>query len=135
MPGGSGLGGKVNMTLTPFKASGVYDIGEKVGWTIAGPVGDYTYTVKKNNFDTIKTGKFDLSAGSATIEVTLDEPAMVYAQVSSAGGEAIPPVGAAVAPDQLQPSVACPADFDSFWASKIQLLEAIPENAVLTPSD
>jgi cephalosporin-C deacetylase len=123
------------ITLTPFKASGIYDIGEKVGWKIVGPAGDYTYTIKKNNFDTIKTGKFDLSAESAMIEVTLDEPAMVYAQVSSVGGEKIPAVGAAVAPDHLQPSITCPADFDSFWESKIQLLKAVPENAVLTPSN
>ena len=44
-------------------------------------------------------------------------------------------VGAAVAPEKLQPSVPRPADFDSFWESKIKMLNAIPENAVLTPSD
>jgi hypothetical protein len=72
--------------LTPYRASGIYSIGEKVGWTIslpemAAPAGEYQYTVKKNNFSVIKTGHFDFASGPATIEVTVDEPAMVYVQV------------------------------------------------------
>ena len=35
----------------------------------------------------IKTGTLDFSSGRATIETTLDEPAMVYVQVSTPGGE------------------------------------------------
>jgi cephalosporin-C deacetylase len=131
------------IALVPFKASGIYAIGEKVGWTVSlpqgGPGGDYKYTVKKNNFNVIKTGNLDFSSGPATIEVTLDEPAMVYVKIS-------PPdngvsdlrdiiAGAAVAPEMLQPSVPRPADFDDFWKSKIKLLDAIPANPVLTPSD
>ncbi len=128
-------------TFTPYKAGGVYGVGEKVGWTAALPPGAtpaaaYTYTVKKNNQDVIKTGALDFSAGRATIETTLDEPAMVYVQVSTAGGEGKDvALGAAVAPERLQPSVPRPADFDSFWASKLKMLKAVPENAVLTPSD
>jgi cephalosporin-C deacetylase len=133
------------LTLTPYKASGIYGIGEKVGWTAtlpqgAVPTSGYGYTIKKNNQDVIKTGNLDFSAGRATIEVTLDEPAMIYVQISppngsirgSGGGMA---VGAAVAPERLQPSVPPPADFDSFWDSRIKMLKKIPENAVLTPSD
>ncbi|HWP43717.1 MAG TPA: acetylxylan esterase [Blastocatellia bacterium] len=129
-------------TFTPYKASGIYDLGEKVGWTAslppgAAPAGDYLYTIKKNNQDVIKTGRLDFSAGRARIEVTLDEPAMVYVQVSppGAGPGKEMALGAAVAPEKLKPSVACPADFDSFWESKIKMLKRIPENAVLTPSD
>ena len=133
------------LTLTPYKASGIYGVGEKVGWTANVPqgavlTGGYTYTVKKNNQDLIKAGALDFSAGRITIEVTPDEPMMIYVQISnpgvpgpgSGGGMA---VGAAVAPERLRPSVPRPADFDSFWDSKIKMLKAIPENAVLTPSD
>jgi cephalosporin-C deacetylase len=134
------------IALTPFKPSGIYEIGEKVGWTVslprgASPAGDYKYTIKKNNFDVIKTGTLDLSSGSATIDITLNEPAMVYVQIASPDGAADDPgnagivVGAAVSPEQLQPSVPRPADFDSFWDSKIKMLNDIPENAVLTPAD
>lgn len=134
------------LTLTPYKASGIYGVGEKLGWTVKlqqrSVETDYVYTIKKNNQDVIKTGKLDLSAGSAKIEIALAEPAMVYVQLSPQGGPndsgsgaGGTVVGAAVAPEKLQPSVARPADFDSFWESKIKTLKAIPENAVLTHSD
>src|SRR5215471_17459000 len=135
------------LTATPYKASGIYAIGERVGWTISLPHdaaskdGVYSYTIKKNNQDVIKTGSLNFSTGGrATIDATLDEPAMVYALISPhadspspAGGDLA--LGAAVAPEKLQPSVPRPADFDSFWDSKIKMLKAIPENAVLTPAD
>lgn len=130
-------------TFTPYKPGGIYAVGEKVGWTAALPPGappaaGYTYAVRKNNQDVIKTGTLDFSSGRATIETTLDEPAMVYVEISTAGGAgqgAVMALGAAVAPERLQPSVPRPADFDDFWASKIRLLKAVPENAVLTPGD
>jgi len=125
-------------TLKPYKAGGIYGVGEKVGWTVqpprgAAPNGSYTYTVRKNNQDVIKAGTLDFKAARGPIEVTLDEPAMVYVQISGAGADMA--VGAAVAPEKLQPSVPRPPDFDSFWASKIKMLKGVPENAVLTPSE
>ncbi|HJQ25523.1 MAG TPA: GDSL-type esterase/lipase family protein [Blastocatellia bacterium] len=132
-----------SLTFTPYKASGIYDVGEKVGWTVtrsAEATGDYTYTVKKNDQDVIKAGRLDFSSGRATIEVMLDEPAMVYVQVSPAddsSSNASKPMalGAAVAPEHLQPSAPRPADFDRFWKSKIAMLKKIPERALLTPKE
>src|ERR1044072_4359852 len=85
-------------TFTPYKASGIYAVGEKVGWTAtlppgAAPTPASTYEVRKNNQDVLKTGTLDFSSGRAVIETTLDEPAMVYVQVSNG-----PALGAAVAP-------------------------------------
>ena len=130
-------------TFTPYKASGIYAVGEKVGWTAALPPGaapasGYAYTVRKNNQDVIKTGTLDFSSGRAVIETVLNEPAMVYVQISTPGGEGQGSgmaLGAAVAPERLQPSAPRPADFDAFWSSKIRVLKAVPENAVLTPAD
>ena len=126
------------LTFTPYKTSGIYAVGEKVGWTVSkvqgAPVDNYTYVIKKNNQIVIKTGILDLSTGRPSIEVTLDEPAMVYVGISSPGGETFA-VGAAVAPERLQPSALRPVDFDTFWKSKIKMLRAIPENTILTPSD
>src|SRR5215212_4312074 len=78
-------------TFTPYRPSGIYAVGEKVGWTATAPPGAapaaaYTYAVRKNNQDVIKTGTLDFSSGRAIIETTLDEPAMVYVQVSTPGG-------------------------------------------------
>lgn len=131
------------LKFTPYKAGGVYAVGEKVGWTAEPPparAAAYTYAVRKNNQTVIKTGTLDFSSGRAVIETTLDEPAMVYVQVTAAGGAgpggaADVALGAAVAPERLRPSAPRPADFDAFWSAKIRALKAVPENAVLTPSD
>jgi|GEM_PF-368749 len=133
------------LTCTPYKASGIYSIGDKIGWTVTfpqgtAPIGEYVYAIKRNNWDVIKTGALEFSAGRAAIEVTMNEPAMVYVEISlktnSAGsGGSVLALGAAVAPEKLRPSAARPRDFDNFWESKIKMLKKIPENAVLTPSD
>ena len=138
------------LTLTPFNTTGIYKLNEKAGWTVAlpngaSPKGKYTYTLKKNNFDTIKSGDLDLVSGKATIEISLDEPAMLYLEIkapraagnSSTTKPSNKPIvaGAAIAPTQLKPVATRPADFDAFWESKIKLLKSIPENAVLTPHD
>jgi cephalosporin-C deacetylase len=123
------------LSFTPFHVSGIYDPGERAGWTVtlppdaAAPTGNYTYVIRKNNLDTIKTGSLDLSQGGATIETTLAEPAMIYVEVNPGAIH----LGAAVAPSQLKPSTPRPADFDSFWDAKLKALGEIPINPVLTP--
>jgi cephalosporin-C deacetylase-like acetyl esterase len=133
------------LTLAPHNKTGIYGVGERAGWTVTipegapVPSGKYSYTVKKNNQEEIKSGELDLSSGLASIDITLDEPAMLYAQVTAPagaeGGRGGLVVGAAIAPAKLQPSTPRPADFDSFWAAKIKMLHEIPENPVLTPGD
>ena len=137
------------LTATPFNPNGIYGVGEKVGWTVAlpsgvpAPMGNYTYTVKKNNLEAIKSGELDLSSRTATIETVVDEPAMVFVQVmppaasaadGSTGGRraAGMALGAAVVPTKLQPSAPRPADFDSFWDAKLKALAEVPLNPVVT---
>jgi cephalosporin-C deacetylase len=132
------------LILTPLDPSGIYDLNEPAGWSVhlpqgvAAPTGNYTYTVKKNNAEVIKTGRLDLSSGAGKIEVSLDEPAMIYVEVTPPGENGARKkivVGAAIAPTRLQPSVPRPSDFDAFWEAKIKLLKEIPENPVLTPGE
>jgi cephalosporin-C deacetylase-like acetyl esterase len=95
------------IVATPLKATGIYAAGEKAGWTITPapgatpPAGDFSYTVKTNNAATIKTGTFSLATGSATIEVTHNEPAMLYVQVTApvAPAPAAAPADGADPPD------------------------------------
>jgi cephalosporin-C deacetylase-like acetyl esterase/lysophospholipase L1-like esterase len=126
------------LTLTPFKPGGIYARGERVGWTVTAPAGasaSYTYAVRKNNLDVIAGGPLDL-ARPATIETTLDEPAMVLLEVRSATAGSKPQLaGAAVAPDRIQPSIPRPRDFDAFWKGKIRALQRVAPNPVLTPGD
>ena len=131
------------LVLTPFKASGIYALGERAGWTVSIPAAStpagtrtdarFTYTIRKNNFETIRSGELDLSQ-PATIETRLDEPAMLYVEVKAADPAVKTiAVGAAIAPDQLRPSLPEPRDFDRFWRQKIALLRKTPANPVLTP--
>src|SRR3954462_563380 len=76
------------LTFTPYHSSGIYQVGEKVGWAVteASPTGDtharFTWTARKNNMETVKTGSLDLSSGKATIEVEGTEPGMLYVEIN-----------------------------------------------------
>jgi cephalosporin-C deacetylase-like acetyl esterase/lysophospholipase L1-like esterase len=136
-----------DLTFTPFHANGIYQPGEKVGWTVtrsnaaAGPT-RFAYDITKNELEVLRSGTLDLSSGTATIEAISDEACMLFVELRPEGASPAPggpqrrpyaSVGAAVAPDRLQPSVPRPADFDEFWASKLKAMRAIPLDPVLTP--
>lgn len=130
------------LTFAPDQASGIYAPGEKVGWTVkaaaetATPVGGYTYVVRRNNAVELARGTLDPAAGAARIEVALDEPGMIYAEVAAAGDpKQAMALGAAVAPEKLRPVVPRPDDFDAFWAEKLKLLASVPADPALTPAE
>src|ERR1035441_5086289 len=66
------------LTFTPYHSTGIYKIGETVGWSVtpgpATPTYAYKYTVRRNNNVVLKEGKLDLSSGKDTIEITGDPP-------------------------------------------------------------
>lgn len=80
------------LAFTPFHADGIYALGESVGWTVTPapntvpPKGRFSYTIKSNNLDVVKTGSFDLSSGTATLSATFDQPAMLYVVVDYQAG-------------------------------------------------
>jgi cephalosporin-C deacetylase len=139
------------LTFTPYHATGIYAVNERVGWTVTVPPGStangrYTYTVKWNNLDVLQTGAIDMSGGKATIETKVAEPAMLTVEVRppagttgfggpSMGGDGRVVLGAAVAPTELKPSIPRPADFDAFWRAKIAQLMAIPAAPELTAGE
>jgi cephalosporin-C deacetylase-like acetyl esterase len=73
------------LAFTPYHASGIYEIGETVGWTVTpGPVDPtyaYKWTVRRNNAVVLKEGKLDLSSGKDKIEIAGDEPEMIYVAI------------------------------------------------------
>src|SRR5581483_10893694 len=125
------------LTFTPYHASGIYDVGETVGWTVtAGPAEltyAYKWTIRRNNAVVLKEGNLPLTEGPYKIEITGDQPEMLYVAVEpyAALRDGIPTpytggntgrnnglyaVGAAVAPTKLGLSTPRPEDFDAFWA-------------------
>src|ERR1700691_1155049 len=77
------------LTFTPYHATGIYNIGETVGWTVTpGPVAptySYKWTIRRNNAAVLKEGKLDLSPGKDKIEITGDAPEMIYVAIEPTG--------------------------------------------------
>jgi hypothetical protein len=141
------------LTFTPYHASGIYDIGETVGWTItpgpATPSYAYKWTIRRNNAVVLKEGKLDLSSGKDKIEIAGDQPEMIYVAIEAyanpgAAGPAyiggntgrnngLYAAGAAVEPAKIGLSTPRPDDFDAFWEGKLAAQAKVPINPVLTP--
>lgn len=138
------------LTFTPYHSSGIYHVGETVGWTVMpGPVTPtyaYKWTIRRNNGVILKEGKLDLGRGKDNIEITGDQPEMIYVAVEPdaparsgyVGGNTgrnngLYAAGAAVAPGKIGLSTPRPDDFDAFWDGKLAAQANIPINPVLTP--
>lgn len=144
------------LSFAPYHATGIYNVGETVGWTVTpGPVEpnySYKWTVRRNNAIVLKEGKLDLSTGKDKIEITGDQPEMLYVAIepvaSLVANDAAPTaftggntgrnnglyaVGAAVAPNKIGLATPRPSDFNSFWSEKLVAQSKIPIQPVLTP--
>jgi cephalosporin-C deacetylase-like acetyl esterase len=148
------------LAFTPYHGSGIYNVGETVGWTVmpgpTAPTYAYRWTIRRNNAVVLKEGKVDLSSGKDTIEIVADQPGMIYVAIEAYAELTPPPVGAtgnaphftggnagrdtgfyavgaAIAPTKIALSTPRPADFDEFWDSKLAAQARIPINATLTP--
>jgi hypothetical protein len=61
------------LTFAPYRASGIYEVGETVGWTVTAgatrPTYAYKWTFRRNNAVVLKEGRLDLSSGTAAIAI------------------------------------------------------------------
>lgn len=134
-----GFAGAQSPVAHPYRATGIYNVGEKAGWTFSSRPGatstKFTYRLKQNNQTILNSGDLDLASGITKIDATLNAPGMLYLELTPISGGQPFTYGAAVAPTKLKPSVPRPKDFDAFWKRKIAELHRVPENAVLTPGD
>src|SRR5262249_58094723 len=148
------------LTFTPYRASGIYDVGETVGWTVtpgsAPPTYAYKWIIRRDNAVVLKEGKLNLSTGKDTIEIVAEQPEMIYVAVEAyadltppttasagdvqhfAGGNTgrdtgLYSVAPAVAPNKAGMSTLRPAAFEPFWAGKPAAQVRIPINPVLAP--
>ena len=75
------------LTFAPDHASGMYELGQTVGWTVTpGPVAPtyaYKWTIRRNNAVVLKEGKLDLSSGKERIEIVGDQPEMIYVAIEA----------------------------------------------------
>jgi cephalosporin-C deacetylase len=136
--------GRPVITVVPDRSSAIYQIGEKIIWTVniggdaTNPISTGSYVLKKGGATVVGQGDLAFKGGTATIETTLNKPGTIRAEVSIpvTGQKPIQVVGgAAVAPDKIERSSPCPDDFDAFWKSKLEELAQVPENPVLERED
>jgi cephalosporin-C deacetylase len=118
----------------PYHVSGIYAVGETVGWNVTLPwnAAPATYVIRSNNLGELARG--NIVPGHPTkIETKLDAPGMVYVEVTEVTAGAKPKaLGAAVAPGDIKPSIPAPPDFDAFWKAKIAALRKVPAKPQLT---
>jgi cephalosporin-C deacetylase len=73
------------LVFRPYHASGLYDVGDTVGWTVSrGPTAltyAYKWTIRRNNKDVLKEGKLDLSSGKNRIEIVSEQSEMIYVAI------------------------------------------------------
>jgi hypothetical protein len=73
------------LLFQPYHASGMYELGDTVGWIVspgpAAPTYAYKWTIRRNNSVVLKEGKLDLSSGKDKIEIAGDQPEMIYVAI------------------------------------------------------
>jgi cephalosporin-C deacetylase-like acetyl esterase len=129
----------------PTKASGVYEVNEKITWAIelkgvpdkVVPPADLRYVLKRGGFTVMKEGTLPLKDGQTRLETSMAEPGTILAELRAKVGDKEIKwfAGAAVSPKQIELSAPRPDDFDAFWKAKVDELNAIPANPKLEPAD
>jgi len=136
----TGLFGQ-EVQVKPANEQGIYQPGETIRWKIHVKGADdarATYILKKGGLTEVSQGAAKLSNGEGQIETRLEEPGWLLVEVTVRSGtnKAVKALGGAlVSPDKLQPSAPPPADFENFWAGKLNELAGVPMNPELTPAD
>jgi cephalosporin-C deacetylase len=73
------------LVFRPYHASGLYVVGDTVGWIVSPgptpPTYAYRWTVRRNNKEVLKEGKLDLTSGKDKIEIVSDQPEMIYVAI------------------------------------------------------
>lgn len=130
------------LSVETDRPAAIYKQGETVTYKITllheqKPAADQTidYIVSKDGVAPFQKGTVTLKDGVATVTGTLNEPGFLRCQVNFKDGKELYTAfaGAGFDPEQIQPSMPRPADFDAFWDAQLARLAAVPINPHLTP--
>jgi cephalosporin-C deacetylase len=73
------------LLFLPYHSSGMYDVGDTVGWIVSrgptAPTYAYKWTIRRNNKEVLKEGTLDLTSGKDKIEIVGDQPEMIYVAI------------------------------------------------------
>ncbi|MFO1476493.1 MAG: acetylxylan esterase [Verrucomicrobiota bacterium] len=116
--------------------NGVYRVGETAHWTVKWDGETNTapvhYRLMKGQWMELSRGELQFSNGMATLTTPLPEAGTVLGEFKWTNGSPCRALaGLIVSPGEISLSASRPADFDAFWAGKINDLAQIPVNAQL----
>ncbi|MDQ8203958.1 acetylxylan esterase [Pelagicoccus sp. SDUM812003] len=129
-----------SIQLSLNNPTGVYQIGETIAITAEIADGDslsdgeriITLRTFQNNQETTTQRTVRLHDEQIPIyETSLDHPGSIMVEASL--GDAKDTIGAIVGPEQLQPGLDRPADFETFWEREKAQLATLPLDASLSP--
>jgi cephalosporin-C deacetylase len=131
---------RAQVTVAPDRTNGIYAVGDTVHWTITShtnTITNATYVFKSGGLKDVGHGNLVLTNNAAQLETKFDAPDTMLVEVKWApGGQRDRAVGGAVAaPEKITAAAPPPADFDSFWRSKLDDLKKIPANPQLEQVD
>ena len=130
------------VTVTADRANALYERGQTVTFRIKvehdGKVveqGEIAWVLSKDGVEPRRTGRAQLTGGSATVTGTLDEPGFLQcsATFENDGAKVTGLGGAGMSALEIKPSMPVPDDFAAFWDGKKKSLAAVPMNPRLTP--
>lgn len=126
----------VELSIAPDRATGVYDPGQTVTWTVtakdAAPA-DLKFTVKAGGATQIAEGTLTFADNKATVSAKLDEPGTLLLTVPHDNKNSFG--GAAYAWEKIPASAEEPKDFDAFWKAKLDELAKVPVDAQVESVD
>jgi cephalosporin-C deacetylase-like acetyl esterase len=124
------------LTLRADRQSALYKVGETVRFQgqllLGGRPAQKTvlrYVLRRDSHERIAAGALEFRDGKAEVTHRWNRPGFMLCTVSfprSMGRIKPVSAGAACSPGEIAPSMPKPEDFDSFWAGKKRLLDAMP---------
>ena len=120
------------IVVAPDKASGVYQVGDTVHWTVewkgAAAAPPAHYTLKSGGAKEVGNGDLTFRNHIATIDTKFEGAETLLVEVKwQWENKAHRSLGGAVAaPERILPSAPPPDDFDAFWKAKVAELKKVP---------
>ncbi len=113
------------------REDGIYHVGETVTFNVTMTTPG-TFAVLKDGNKPTAQGAIQID--TKTVSTTLDGPGWVLLEIKTTGGTPAY-AGAIVAPRDIKPAIAPPANFDSFWDGQVKALAKLPINAQVEKID
>ena len=129
--------------LSTERAGAVYETGEEVKFIVRVTCGDelvdngeVSYVLDDEGPNQLGSGSVALAGKPAVISGRMAKPGFLRCRVTFKPADGKPAgavAGAAISPEEIEPSLPVPDDFDAYWSDQKEQLARVPMKADLTP--